>query len=165
MKNSRSATLGARLVADGGIGQPGRVGDGGHRIAEGDQRQRCRQPAESGACRRLEQAAEADPQQHQGHADGGPARHAVGPGADEGVDQCVEQPQRQQQAAEQAERESGVLGVETRHVEVDRQRGKGQRHAEQTEGGEPDAAGVGSCRRAGGGRRGVAGVHACTSSN
>jgi hypothetical protein len=75
-----------------------------------------------------------------------PARHPVGQPAQPGVDAGIEQAGTEQDGAEQRQFHAGGFGVEARHVDVDRQRRKGQRQAEQAVG--EDAAG-GHLRRSG----------------
>ena len=62
------------------------------------------------------------------------ARHAVGQPAQPGVDAGIEQAGAEQDGAEQGQFHAGRFGIEARHMDVDRQRGEGQRQAEQAVG-------------------------------
>ena len=130
----------ARIAPD--VGAPGLVGDRGGGEAEVGQRQRRQQPQRNMTVGRIEQGDETQREGQQRHRDHGRPAHAVGQPAQPGVDAGIEQARAEQDGAEQGQFHAGGFGVEARHMDVDRQRGKGQRQAEQAVG-EDAAAGHG----------------------
>ena len=96
-----------------------------------DRDQEGEQPDRPGARGRHQQAEHAGAERGQGQRDPqASARQAVVGPADQRVGDGVNDARSEQHRTDQRERESHALRVQARHVNVDRQGGKGQRQIE-----------------------------------